>query len=477
MKRSLSTVRKKAQWVQQQSIGVDAEASEHYDTSKFDLLHSWQKPSAETDISSLMRFNSTLNASDTGIGKTYIACAVMSALKRPFAVICPKTIIKTGWLPVLEHFGLEPLFVLNYEYLTRSKKHNWMTVKKGRHTTVQWGLPENTVLIFDECHRCKGENTLNSKMMVAAVDQAIGVYALSATAANSPLDMKAIGYALQLHRLTNYYHWCLERGCKPQTFGGLSFQGGPRIMLSLHKQIFPGRGSRVRVADLGDEFPDTIIEAKAYDLGSHTKAARLAYAEMKCELAELEAVAAKDGGKGKEVNILTIMLRARQRVELLKVPTLIQLCQDAVAEGDSVAVFVNFSETIKALREKWDGECGIIQGGQSDNARADTVKAFQENRLNPIFCNIRAGGVGVSLHDPATQKPRRAFICPTYSATDLKQAFGRVHRSGGGFSLQTVVFARDTIEEQACEKVERKLNQIATLNDGDLKSGISLTTT
>jgi hypothetical protein len=53
------------------------------------------------------------------------------------------------------------------------------------------------------------------------------------------------------------------------------------------------------------------------------------------------------------------------------------------------------------------------------------------------------------------------------------QALGRIHRADGKSPcIQTIMFAADTIEEQACRRVQSKINNLDALNDGDLTSGI-----
>ena len=82
---------------------------------------------------------------------------------------------------------------------------------------------------------------------------------------------------------------------------------------------------------------------------------------------------------------------------------------------------------------------------------------------------IQAGGVGVSLHDLNGVYPRAAFISPTWSAVELRQTLGRVHRAGGKTkSTQRIVFVADSVEEQVRRTVESKLARLDTLNDGDL---------
>lgn len=68
------------------------------------------------------------------------------------------------------------------------------------------------------------------------------------------------------------------------------------------------------------------------------------------------------------------------------------------------------------------------------------------------------------------------LISPGFSAVQLKQALGRVHRANArSKSVQRVVFAAGTVEEQACEAVRAKLANIALLNDGDLAAGMFTT--
>jgi superfamily II DNA or RNA helicase len=221
------------------------------------------------------------------------------------------------------------------------------------------------------------------------------------------------------------------------------------------------------VADLGDRFPGTEIQAEAYDMGKQaTEEIRAVYEEMRREIARLEERASHDAT---HANVLVEILRARQRAELLKVPALVEMTRDAVEEGMSVALFLNFDASIEAASRRL-GRLGTrtITGADKLDERQRVIDRFNDDGYYVVICNIKAGGVGVSLQGKAGGRPRLALISPTYSAIDFKQALGRVHRAGGVASVQKVVFAADTVEAQACAKVRRKLRHIETLNDGDL---------
>lgn len=86
---------------------------------------------------------------------------------------------------------------------------------------------------------------------------------------------------------------------------------------------------------------------------------------------------------------------------------------------------------------------------------------------------ISAGGVGISLHDQTGDAPRVSIISPGFSAVELRQALGRIHRSGGKSpARQYIVFAGGTIEDSVRNAVRNKLNKLDLLNDGDMSDSI-----
>jgi len=146
------------------------------------------------------------------------------------------------------------------------------------------------------------------------------------------------------------------------------------------------------------------------------------------------------------------------------------MAENLVEQGNSVVIFTNFMATCRTLMERL-GAVGV-HGEQTDEERQRAIYEFQENKKNVIIVQIQAGGVGLSLHD-TKGRPRVSLICPTYSAIDLKQALGRIHRAGSkSRALQYIVYAANSVEEQVARKTKKKIEQISLLNDGDL--GIQL---
>lgn len=432
-------------------------------------LLQYQIPHAERIADALVRLRVALDSSDMGTGKTFAACATAARLELRLAVVAPKAVLPS-WKKVAALFGVEVVGIHNYEAVKLGK------TGLGRFVAgqFQWTLPPDALLVFDECQRCKARDSKNAALLIDAKCQGIRVLMLSATAASNPLEMRAIGFALGLHKLHNYWPWARAHGVVKGRFG-MEFDGGSEDIALIHHRIFTElrAGSRMRIADIPD-FPPTQIIADPVDTGREREI-QAVYDQLKIDLNR--AVATNDQDRkweiadeleAKAANHLTIQLRARQEIERLKVDTLVAMATDAVAEGMSVAIFVNFDESIDLLADLLKTDC-VIRGGQNADDRQRAITRFQNNEDPFIICNIRAGGVGVSLHDPSGVKPRLALISPTFSAQDLRQALGRVHRAGGAHSIQRVVFAAGTVEEKACAAVDAKLACIDMLNDGDLQ--------
>jgi superfamily II DNA or RNA helicase len=162
------------------------------------------------------------------------------------------------------------------------------------------------------------------------------------------------------------------------------------------------------------------------------------------------------------------MLRSHQKIEILKIPTFVELANDFIHNKFSVVIFVNFTQTLKTLAEMLKTD-SIIYGEQSYEVRIRIIEEFQENKNKIIICNIKAGGIGISLHDIYGRHPRVSIISPTWNSIELTQALGRIHRAGGkSKSLQRIIYIADTVEEKIAEKLKLKLKNINSINNGDL---------
>ena len=438
-------------------------------------LKEFQIPSVAKLCAAILKNKAALDGSDTGAGKTYTAVGVARELGMGIAVVCPKAVIYSWNKVIKDHFGMKPEFVLNYESVKTGKYKDigvWKSVSKiSTREFFQWNIPKNTLIIFDESHRLKGHGTQNSEIAIAAKKQGYKILCCSATNAINPIELKCVGLITGLYKTGKWLAFLREHGCEQGRFGW-EFSGDKDVLKKLHADLFLDRGVRVRRDDIKG-FPDSEVIAEAYNIDEKSqKELKEVYEEMEKELKYLQAQCKNT--KEYQLNSMVIMLRARQQAELIKVPLFVEMAEDALEDGMSVVIFVNFSETVRALSKRLNTNC-VVWGENKGNERDVHIADFQADKKRVIIVNIKAGGAGLSLHDLNGNYPRISLISPTPSAVDLRQALGRVWRDGGKTkSLQKIIFAASTVEEEVCEKVKLKLSALDTINDGDLQSNVEI---
>lgn len=431
-----------------------------------DTLYQFQQTSVQYGIQSIQRFNRVLLGHSTGVGKTFCALGIARELGKRVAVIAPKPIL-TDWRRAAKTMGVEVFEIINWEWCKTGKSQigRWTCDLKKE---FKFMLPDDVILVFDEIHRGKGLNTQNAYLVRDSVIQNVQSIALSATIADDPTKLWALGQYLGLHTGgKDFYRFLTQYGCRKTRFG-FQFQGGASVLKKLHHRIYPERGNRLRHSDLGDEFPETNIKARAFDMDS-AKAIAAEYEDLQIRIEELRTQ------ENFSANVLAEQTRARQRIELLKCGSVAALARDYVEEGCNVFIAVNFTETREWLMKELETSCAIY-GGQSEMERRGAIDSFQRDKANIIIGITQACREGLNLHDLNGNRPRIALIMPTQSVYDLKQVLGRVHRAGGkSKSSQFVIYSAGVhIEEHICEQLDKKLKRLDLIADGMIDPTISL---
>ncbi|MGA0406457.1 MAG: DUF2800 domain-containing protein [Limisphaerales bacterium] len=422
-------------------------------------------------VEAIRTHGAALDSSDMGTGKTVKAVEVSKTLGLAPLVVCPKTVI-ASWDETLQGQNWQAWDILTWEKVrTGNTRFLDRRGKKG----FDWTLaPEDSLLIFDEVHKAKGTRTLNANMLIAAKRQGYKVLMLSATAAEDPREMRALGYTLNLHNLKNYWNWAKDWGCKFDNWGSLQFPESSKEKLKdLNKLIYPERGHRLTKEALGDHFQECRISTDPIHFGGQKELKGL-FEELDDELQKLED---RIEGDGDEPIALTKILRLRQQIELLKVPEIVEMIKESRECGNSVVVFLNFRESIDAISRRLTEDHIFIQGGQSENDRNESIRRFQVNEVRVALCNIAAGGTGVSLHDKVGNFHRMALISPTYNAKDFHQTLGRIDRLGGmSESIQRVLVAQGTLETTIVKRMMEKIENIRLLHaDNDVLNTETMT--
>ena len=427
-------------------------------------LLTYQPPAVQAHVRALRTHGASLDASDAGIGKTFVALATLRELGLSALVVATKSIL-TPWQRAADAMGVKLVGVTNWEKVRTGNTPfgRWKQLPSGAQV-FEWAknIP---MLVFDEVHRGAGIGTDNSAMLIAAKIQKIPTLMMSATSADSPARMRAIGFVLGLHGLKDFPEWMMAHGCYLDDREKWQFAGSTDDLLQIHRAIFPSRGFRIRIAELGDQFPATKINAQLVDV-VNPNAIEKAYQTLREAIQKVRDKEANDSDKAAH---LTAQLRARQITELAKVPAVIEMTKDEIEQGRSVLIGANFTDTVKTLAGSFGSIKVVTLTGEesSPKKRQAAIDAFAEDKARVFIMNEGITS-GVGCHDQRGQFPRTSLLMPGFNPVNVVQFFGRVHRATGrSKSLQRALFAAGCpTEERKAERLTERLRGMSILNDG-----------
>lgn len=415
----------------------------------------------------ITKYHRALDTSDTGTGKTYCAIGLCKKLNLVPFIVCPKAVME-NWIQVMKIFNLQMYGIVNYESLLGGNYYENKSLKVKKkipflnifidekmnkvYKWVQSQIPSNIIFIYDEAHRCKNHTSINGKLYIQLTQLNVKILCISATIIDKDIYTEILINTFRLDK-TEY---SVRRGYLTRT----------EIMERLHRVLFPEYGHRMRISDLRTNgfIKNNSILVKPIEMENKNEIKKQ-YDIIKIALTNLKKKRERSSGLG-------LIIRALQSIELLKLPTFIRSAEEHLRNNHSIAVFFNYSSTLLQFSEYFNTNC-VIMGGQSETERQQNIKHFNSDKSRLIVCNIKAGGVGVSLHDTIGNYPRVSLISPTWSAQDLLQVLGRIYRSNCKTDcIQRILFCSDTYEEIVSNAIQTKIENIGLINDGDIRSYI-----
>lgn len=136
-------------------------------------------------------------------------------------------------------------------------------------------------------------------------------------------------------------------------------------------------------------------------------------------------------GKSKKISF-TDMSRERERLAIRKVPAVLELCDDKLAEEKKIIIFAHHHSVIKKLLDHYNkkGKPPIavaLYGPVSAAQRDQAVELFQNDESIRVFIgSIAAAGVGLTLTAASTV----IFAEVSFVPGEVVQAEDRAHRIG-----------------------------------------------
>ena len=434
-------------------------------------LKEWQVPLAEHQTKVLREGKVMLSACHTGSGKTYLACQTIRDLKMPTLVVCPKVAI-SQWRHVVEGMGCGSFVVdvVNPERLVAGRNQYY-----SNEDGWKWLMDAPSLLVVDEVHRgCSGPDSKQTLMCARWCNKfhmGNKELLMSATPFETPEKMRLIGYLMGFHRFvkSSFYDWMRTKNCgfvdigwgtrkrrvfrfttnkkkAEETMRLIRHEMGDRFMSITPEEIpgFPEETREVVLVDLAKQDHDALVRA---------------YAEMPPQMQHMSQ------------DDMVKTLRLRQQAEWCKASVLAEMAAGYVEDGYSVFIAISFSDCRRRIEDelaKKGVKYASIYGGQRDSERQAGIDSFQRNETHVMVGMMQACSVALSLHDERHERPRVSLISPSYSASDVTQALGRIRRVGGTTATQKFVLAAESIEERVAGAIQRKLDAMAALTDADL---------
>lgn len=432
--------------------------------------YSWQRPIIDAITNSLRcgaRY--AINASGTGAGKTVMALASAKDLFKEgiikhVLVIAPKVSL-SQWVRTAEGMGIAELLLgcINPEQVSKP------TGCAFYNANELWKLPKQTLVIWDEPHRSASgiESNATRAMATLKAYPTVRLLAMSATLADSPLKLRALGFWAGFHNFTkpNFFDWCYRHGCAFESINGrqvLRFTRNRRAAQSNMEKIRRDFGHSFVAIPLADipNFPEQTLEVINVDLsGKYRREVDKAYSEMSERMRTRAKTDMAEIGK------------CRERIEFCKADAVVELALSHLSENKSVVIFCNYTSARERIEDKLQDagiRVGSVYGGQKDSERQGFIDAFQQNTIHAMIVMTAAGGAALSLHDVLHERPRVSLITPSFNAAEVRQALGRIRRCNGTNVEQYFVLAAGTLEDQVSKKLSAKLQNIDSLNDSDL---------
>lgn len=425
-------------------------------------------------VSAIRENGAVLNNSGTGAGKTLQAIEACRELGlHPIVVTTATTTV--SWTRAMLQQELDWYDVLSWEKIKNGSTEWYQVRKSGRHAYRNWKAPKDAILIFDESQKCMKLDTQNAKMVLQALSQKIPLMFLSATPFIDPLTMGVYAVAFRLIPSSlQFIRWAKSMGAQKNFWGSYEYKDTPENMarIAALNAALTEKNLLVKAdpVEIASHFPENVVHTKLIEVDKKTAAQVNAVAALFVKQEGLREDDIKRAQlKKRDIQAITDMLRARQMVEAMKIPYIVETARNMLDSGNSVVVFVSFTDTIDAIRELFSGTpCCEISGRVTGKKRQEAIDRFQNDEAHLCIVQIASGGAGISLHDTRGVRPRVALLNVTYSFVEMEQALGRIHRLGGKTpAIQYLLVAANTIEETVADQLRKKYKTATTLLNGE----------
>ena len=463
------------------------------------MLMPGQREVAESVLSGLKQHNGYILATTTGTGKTYMGSAVISHLlgDKPDArmlILTPSQSLihgRDGWIQVAGNFGVEvkPLPVGEMPQEPGVYIKTWAGGIANRDIEdVPWDL-----VIMDEVQEArKWWTSQRGDMSKTMGENAKKILYTSATPFHTALEIGHMG-KLGLWGREGFEQWAAVNGLGVYRDKAGNLAGGkaPLRLEKLRQQLIE-RGQMINI--------DRNMEGYSAHFGvvpmDGVTSQGLKNIDEALNLAERYFERSGKKGMIQAVKAQRTTL-AKRWLEYQRLPQAIELARKLEKEGWKTIFFSEnkkeftelfdflkpaddamggkisqlmpkFRNTTDVLRENF-GEDVAVFAGKHSAAREAEKDAFNDDSKKHLYATYGAGGVGVSMHDKAGDKPRAViYLGPPWSGIAFDQALGRPWRYGTKSNVRAYFLFSDSQAEMdlVTNKVAPRMESLRAMVSG-----------
>jgi len=430
-------------------------------------------PYQKAGIEWIVKRQSTLLGDEMGLGKTIQVLGAINADPqiRKVLVVCPAT-LRRNWVAEATRWITKPLqagivqqagdlpahekgkvliVVTNFERLTGKRGEALL----GELKNHQWDM-----LIIDEAHKVKNPKAQRTLAVIGNRQGAGGlaekafkkVYLTGTPIANKPVELWGLISSLDPQTWRNFMYYAKRYCAAEQVWAGrkmvwdfsgaqnleelqrrLRTENGGLMIRRLKKDVLTELPAKRRVLTVlepngasgviakeqaaWEKVQEQVDLARAALLIAQEQADKAAYEEAVKNLQACTRVAFEE------------IAAARRDTAVAKIPHAVEHLRDMLEDNqEKVVVFAHHHAVVDGIMEGL-AEFGPVRltGKDSDQAKNDAVKQFQENPTCRVFVgNILAAGVGITL----TASSNVVFAELDYVPANMSQAEDRCHRIG-----------------------------------------------
>lgn len=403
-----------------------------------------------------------------GAGKTAVTCTWLKINPeiRPALIVCPSS-TKLQWKrewrrwvgddPISVLRGRTPYaleagrsYIINWDILTSPRDEHGEAVHAWKDALEAHGFK---IIIGDEIQAIgnpKAKRTKAFKVLARDIPQFVG---MSGTPIRSrPAQFYPILNLLNPRVFNNQWYY-MHRYCDARrTPFGWTFNGASNLE-ELHRVVAPVLLRREK-EDILKDLPEKnkIIVPMELEDGGRAYEDQLQVLEtQECGTA-LDARAAID--------------QLKYSAFAVKKNAALQWIRDFIDGGEKLVVFAYHRSVVQFLRDAFPGQCVVVDGSTTGDARAANIEKFiQDPKIQLFIGNIIAAGVGIDgLQNVCSNA---AFVEYPWAPSDVAQAEDRLHRIGQKSSVNIYyLVAPDTIEDEIIKALDAKTKVISKLIKG-----------